>query len=65
MKGNKQTNALSDEHYDSAVTAIKHAILQQQVQAARQVNAVQLALYYSVGQYIPYILEADTGAKAQ
>lgn len=40
------------QNYDSAVQAIKHAILSQQVKAAQQVNAVQLALYYSVGQYI-------------
>ena len=39
-------------NYDSAVQVIKRVILQHQVQAARQVNAVQLALYYSVGQYI-------------
>lgn len=45
-----KTEAL--QSYDVAVQAIKQAILQQQVNAARQVNAVQLALYYSVGQYI-------------
>ena len=39
-------------NYDSAVQVIKRVILQHQVQAARQVNAVQLALYYRVGQYI-------------
>lgn len=38
--------------YDQAVNSIKRAILQQQAHAAKQVNAVQLALYYSVGQYI-------------
>jgi len=38
--------------YDDAVLAIKRAILQQQVNAARQVNAVQLALYYSVGRFV-------------
>lgn len=38
--------------YDEAVIAIKKAILLQQVNAARQVNAVQLALYYSVGKFV-------------
>ena len=38
--------------YDEAVIAIKRAILLQQVNAARQVNAVQLALYYSVGKFV-------------
>lgn len=38
--------------YDEAVIAIKKVILLQQVNAARQVNAVQLALYYSVGKFV-------------
>ncbi len=38
--------------YDEAVIAIKNAILLQQVNAARQVNAVQLTLYYSVGKFV-------------
>lgn len=38
--------------YDGAVQTIKSAILQQQLHAARQINAVQLALYYNVGHYI-------------
>lgn len=38
--------------YDEAVIAIKKAILLQQVNAARQVNAVQLSLYYSVGKFV-------------
>lgn len=38
--------------YDGAVQAIKRAILEQQLHAARRINAVQLALYYSVGHYI-------------
>ena len=40
------------QSYDAAVQTIKQAILQQQLVAARQINAVQLALYYSVGRYI-------------
>lgn len=47
-----ETTPENRQHYDSAVQVIKSAILQQQVQAARQVNAVQLSLYYGVGQYI-------------
>lgn len=38
--------------YDGAVQSIKRAILEQQLHAARRINAVQLALYYSVGHYI-------------
>lgn len=38
--------------YEEAVSAIKNAILLQQVNAARQVNAVQLTLYYSVGKFV-------------
>lgn len=38
--------------YDEAVIAIKKVILLQQVNAARQVNAVQLALYYSIGKFV-------------
>ena len=51
MLGKKAT-AEEQQKYDGAVAAIKLAILQQQVQAARQVNAVQLALYYSVGAFV-------------
>lgn len=40
------------QNYDGAVQVIKRAILQQQLHAARQVNAVQLALYYSVGRFV-------------
>ena len=43
---------LVQKSYEEAVTEIKNAILRQQVNAARQVNAVQLTLYYSVGHYI-------------
>lgn len=48
----KKATAEEQQKYDGAVAAIKLAILQQQVQAARQVNAVQLALYYSVGAFV-------------
>lgn len=50
LQGDKGMGAY--DNYDGAVQVIKSVILQRQVQAARQVNAVQLALYYSVGQYI-------------
>lgn len=50
LQGDKGMEGLGN--YDGAVHVIKRTILQHQVQAARQVNAVQLALYYSVGQYI-------------
>lgn len=49
-QGDKGMETLGN--YDGAVQVIKSVILQHQVQAARQVNAVQLALYYSVGQYV-------------
>jgi hypothetical protein len=35
-----------------AVTAIKTAILQGQYEAAKDVNRVQLALYYAIGRYL-------------
>lgn len=38
--------------YDHAVVAIKQAILHQQGCAARQVNQVQLALYFGIGKYV-------------
>lgn len=50
LQGDKGMGA--HDNYDGVVQVIKSVILQHQVQAARQVNAVQLALYYSVGQYI-------------
>lgn len=48
----KKATVEEQQKYDGAVAAIKLAILQQQVQAARRVNAVQLALYYSVGAFV-------------
>ena len=38
--------------YGDAVRAIKQAILKSQYEAAKSVNAQQLALYYSIGGYI-------------
>jgi len=38
--------------YQEAVEQIKKAILNCQYAAAKQVNAVQLALYYGVGKYV-------------
>lgn len=38
--------------YQSAVDAIKTAILQSQARAAKAVNQEQLALYYGIGRYI-------------
>ena len=40
------------QNYDTAVAAIKAAILQSQYDAARSVNEKQLTLYYSIGRYI-------------
>lgn len=39
-------------NYTSAVETIKTAILQGQYQAAKDVNRVQLALYFAIGKYI-------------
>ena len=39
-------------NYTSAVEAIKTAILQGQYQAAKDINRVQLALYFAIGKYI-------------
>lgn len=47
-------------NYSDAVRAIKQAILQSQYQAAKDVNAQQLALYYSIGGYIS--VNTRTGA---
>lgn len=38
--------------YTSAAEQIKEAILSSQYTAAKQVNAVQLSLYYGVGRYV-------------
>ena len=39
-------------NYMTATEQIKEAILSSQYKAAKQVNAVQLSLYYSVGRYV-------------
>lgn len=38
--------------YNKAVEVIKGAILQSQYQAAKEVNRVQLALYFGIGKYV-------------
>lgn len=42
----------SDNHVLKAVSAIKTAILQGQYEAAKEVNRVQLALYYAIGRFL-------------
>ena len=39
-------------NYTTATEQIKEAILNSQYKAAKQVNAVQLSLYYGVGRYV-------------
>ena len=39
-------------NYTTAAEQIKEAILSSQYKAAKQVNAVQLSLYYGVGRYV-------------
>jgi len=41
--------------YDAAVKVIKTAILQGQYEAAKDVNRVQLVLYFSIGKYLMLI----------
>lgn len=48
MKGSK--NLITQ--YNKAVEVIKGAILQSQYQAAKEVNRVQLALYFGIGKYV-------------
>jgi len=38
--------------YDNAVKTIKTAILQGQYEAAKDVNRVQLVLYFAIGEYL-------------
>ena len=49
--------------YTTAAEQIKEAILSSQYTAAKQVNAVQLSLYYGVGRYVSQntrkVLRAD------
>ena len=51
MANNEQIHD-NDKHVLKAVSAIKTAILQGQYEAAKDVNRVQLALYYAVGRYL-------------
>ena len=50
-------------HYGDAVQAIKQAILKSQYEAAKSVNAQQLALYYSIGGYISANTRTGTWGK--
>ena len=50
-------------HYGDAVRVIKQAILQSQYEAAKGVNAQQLALYYSIGGYISANTRTGTWGK--
>ena len=50
--------------YGDAVRAIKQAILKSQYEAAKGVNAQQLALYYSIGGYISANTRIMSGALA-
>jgi hypothetical protein len=45
-------NNKTDNRYADAVKAIKTAILQSQYEAAKEVNRVQLVVYYAVGKYL-------------
>ncbi len=47
-----EQNQNDDNPILKAVTAIKTAILQGQYEAAKDVNRVQLALYYAIGRYL-------------
>ena len=42
----------NDNQVLKAVSAIKTAILQGQYEAAKDVNRIQLALYYAVGRFL-------------
>lgn len=52
FKKNSNTSAEVSRQYIEAVQAIKTAILQGQFEASKNVNRVQLAIYYGVGRYI-------------
>ena len=43
---------MARSNYTTATEQIKEAILSSQYKAAKQVNAVQLSLYYGVGRYV-------------
>ena len=48
----RKTNLMAISNYMTATEQIKEAILSSQYKAAKQVNAVQLSLYYGVGRYV-------------
>ena len=48
----RKTNLMAISNYTTATEQIKEAILSSQYTAAKQVNAVQLSLYYGVGRYV-------------
>jgi len=47
-----EENKLLQARYNQAVEVIKTAILQSQYDAAKNVNRIQLALYYGIGKYL-------------
>ena len=48
----RKANLMAISNYTTATEQIKEAILSSQYKAAKQVNAVQLSLYYGVGRYV-------------
>ena len=52
MSEKRKTNLTAISNYMTATEQIKEAILSSQYKAAKQVNAVQLSLYYGVGRYV-------------
>ena len=52
MSEKRKTNLMAISNYTTATEQIKEAILSSQYKAAKQVNAVQLSLYYGVGRYV-------------
>ena len=50
-------------NYMTATEQIKEAILSSQYKAAKQVNAVQLSLYYGVGRYVSQIPAKEYGVQ--
>lgn len=51
-EGNIPPLQAKSQAYDQAALAIKQAILRQQLRAAKSINEVQLALYFSIGRYV-------------
>ncbi len=52
MADTKRIGKPNMQAIDRAVNTIKMAILNSQYRAAKQVNAVQLSLYFGIGKYI-------------